>query len=90
MTRFDKRRIKPNWESLSKWEDDNQSLVICAVTTDCIRQRMTEINQEFAVRDSLIYEFIYHTRRGWDMEMFKNMFKDFVIEKLKEEVEKNE
>jgi hypothetical protein len=29
-----------------------------------------------------IYEFCYQTKRGYDMDMIKNHFKDFVIENL--------
>ena len=74
-----------NWETLSKWEDDNESLVIWVVTTDCIRDRMRELDLEVKATDDLIYEYMYHTRRGWEMNEIKNMFKDFVIQKLKEE-----
>ena len=45
---------------------------------------MKATNNRFAVNDNMIYEFCYHSRRGWDMEAFKNAFKDFVIWKLKD------
>lgn len=78
-----------NWDDISKWEDDNEALVMWVVTTNCIRERMQETNQELDVKDSLVYEFCYHSRRGWEMEEIKNMFKDFVIETLKEELIRN-
>jgi hypothetical protein len=89
MTRFDSRKRKIDWDSITKWEEDNKSLVIWALTIDCIRDRMKETDQDFVVHDNLIYEFCYHTRRGWDMEEFKNAFKDFIIFKLKDYIEEN-
>ena len=86
MTKFESKKVKPDWEAISAWEDDNKALVMWVITTDCIRDRMVETGQSFRVSNDLIYEFCYHSRRGWDMEAFKNAFKDFVIEKLKEEV----
>ena len=86
MTKFDSKRKKldVDWDSLVKWEEDNKALVIWAITPDCIRERMKATNNRFAVNDNMIYEFCYHSRRGWDMEAFKNAFKDFVIWKLKD------
>ena len=86
MTKFDSKRKKldVDWDSLVKWEEDNKALVIWAITSDCIRERMKATNNRFAVNDNMIYEFCYHSRRGWDMEAFKNAFKDFVIWKLKD------
>ncbi len=86
MTRFESRKINPNWDAIVEWEDNNDARVMWAITDSCIRERMTETNQDFKVSKSLILEFITHSRRGWDMEAFKNAFKDFVIERLKEEI----
>lgn len=86
MTRFESRKKKIDWDAIVQWEEANEALVMWAVTPNCIRERMVETGHSFKVSDKLIYEFCYHSRRGWDMEAFKNAFKDFVIETLKEEV----
>lgn len=74
-----------NWDTLLEWEDNNNARVIWAVDIDLVRQRMSELNKNFSVSDDLILEFVTHTRRGWDMELFKQAFLDFVITKLEEE-----
>ena len=79
MTRFESRKRKIDWDSITKWEEDNKSLVIWALTIDCIRDRMKETDQDFVVHDNLIYEFCYHTRRGWDMEKCFTISQLYVI-----------
>ena len=86
MTKFESKRINPDWDAILQWEDKNNGRVMWVVTSDCIRERMKETNQDFKVSKDLILEFITHSRRGWDMEAFKNAFKDFVIQNLKEEI----
>ena len=73
-----------DWDSIVKWEDDNESLVMWALTIDCIKERAAERNIKLKANDNQIFEFCYQTRRGWDMEQFKNSFKDFVIQLLEE------
>jgi hypothetical protein len=86
MTKFESKKKKPDWDSISTWEDANNALVMWVLTPNCIRERMTETGKSFKVSNEMIYEFCYQSRRGWDMEAFKNSFKDFVIENLEEEI----
>jgi len=86
MTKFESKKKKPDWDSLSQWEDTNKALVMWVITPECIYERMEETGIKFSVSKDLVKEFCYHTRREWDMEAFKNAFKDFVIEKLQDEV----
>ena len=85
MTRFEKRKQVIDWQGLSDWEDNNSARIIWAVDVASVRERMTELGKSVKVSNDLILEFITHTRRGWDMEMFKQSFLDFVIMKLEEE-----
>lgn len=82
MTQWDKKVKKPNWDSLVDWEDKNGALVMWAITPDCIRERAKETNKNFKATKEQIHEFIYHSRRGFDMEIVKNNFKDFVVDLL--------
>ena len=50
MTRFESRKRKIDWDSITKWEEDNKSLVIWALTIDCIRDRMKETDQDFCIK----------------------------------------
>ena len=84
MTRWDTKKRKPNWHDIVKWEDDNKALVMWICTVDCIKERAKEKNKNLQANYDQIHEFIYHSRRGWDMEQFKNSFKDFVIELLED------
>jgi hypothetical protein len=86
MTKFESKKVKPDWEAISAWEEDNKALVMWVITTDCIRERMVETGESFKVANDLIYEFCYHSRRGWDMEAFKNAFKDFIIGTTQEQL----
>lgn len=85
MTKFEKRRTNPDWQGLSDWEDNNSARIIWAVDVNTIRERMTELGKSVKVSNDLILEFVTHTRRSWDMDMFKQSFLDFVILKLEEE-----
>ena len=86
MTKFESKKKKPDWDSLISWEQDNNALAMWVLTPNCIRERMAETDKSFKVSNEMIYEFCYQSRRGWDMEAFKNSFKDFVIENLEEEI----
>jgi len=85
MTKFEKRRTNPDWQGLSDWEDNNSARVIWAVDVASVRERMAELGKSVKVSNDLILEFVTHTRRGWDMDMFKQSLLDFVITKLEEE-----
>ena len=89
MTKFEKRRTNPDWQGLSDWEDNNSARVIWAVDAASVRERMAELGKSVKVSNDLILEFVTHTRRGWDMEMFKHSFLDFVIMKLEEDYGEN-
>ena len=85
MTRFEKRKQVIDWQGLSDWEDNNSARIIWAVDVASVRERMTELGKSIKVSNDLILEFVTHTRRSWDMEMFKQSFLDFVIIKLEED-----
>jgi len=85
MTKWDRKRKKPNWNDILKWEDDNEALVMWVCTPNCIRERAENQHKSLGeVTNKQIYEFIYQTRRGWNTEDFKNVFKDFVIDRLRD------
>jgi hypothetical protein len=85
MTRFEKRKQVIDWQGLSDWEDNNSARIIWAVDVASVRERMKELGKSVKVSNDLILEFVTHTRRSWDMDMFKQSFLDFVILKLEEE-----
>ena len=89
MTRFEKRKQVIDWQGLSDWEDNNSARIIWAVDVASVRERMTELGKSIKVSNDLILEFVTHTRRSWDMEMFKQSFLDFVIMKLEEDYGEN-
>ena len=89
MTRFEKRKKVIDWQGLSDWEDKNSARIIWAVDVASVRERMKELGKSVKVSNDLILEFVTHTRRGWDMEMFKQSFLDFVIMKLEEDYGEN-
>jgi hypothetical protein len=47
MTKFESKKVKPDWEAISTWEEDNKALVMWVITTDCLRDRMVETGQSF-------------------------------------------
>jgi len=44
MTKWDRKRKKPNWDDILKWEDDNEALVMWVCTPNCIRERAENQN----------------------------------------------
>tara|TARA_B100001939_G_scaffold292886_1_gene265206 strand:+ start:9442 stop:9729 length:288 start_codon:yes stop_codon:yes gene_type:complete len=82
MTRWDKKVKKPNWDSLIEWEKINNALVMWVVTPNCILERAKERGVTLKANKEQIYEFCYQTKRGYDMDVIKSHFKDFVIENL--------
>ena len=56
MTKFESKRINPDWDAILQWEDKNNGRVMWVVTSDCIRERMKETNQDFKVSKDLILE----------------------------------
>ena len=48
-----------DWDSIVKWEDDNESLVMWALTIDCIKERAAERNIKLKANDNQIFEFCY-------------------------------
>ena len=89
MTRFEKRKQVIDWQGLSDWEDNNSARIIWAVDVASVRERMKELGKSVKVSNDLILEFVTHTRRSWDMDMFKKSFLDFVIMKLEEDYGEN-